>query len=160
MPTRRIKFKIGDIVSIPLPDGRYAHAQCLRDGTFKIFDAVSTKPLGSGQLSNVGASFFAVCNEQAVRTGEWPIVGHHPVLTEDEAWGAPMATGYLAERQEWAMGTPRINIRGESRDATEEEVEGLDIMSVSHHPDLLVRKIVDRLINGNHEAYRVPRRKR
>jgi len=100
--------------------------------------------------------FYQASTDQAIKNGEWPVIGTENFTDPESAWGPPQATCYVRETNEWTMGgIPRIDYKSEMHTATLEQVQGLDIMSVCHRPELLVKIIVDRLINGNHEQYKV-----
>lgn len=150
------KYSIGSIISIPLPDGRFAYIKAFKDRTFGIYDLVSNGLLPVAEVVRNPFSFFQSSTDLAIKNGDWLVIGAEPFSNEDSAWPPPQATCYLRESNEWTMGgIPRIDYRGQMRVATLDEVRGLDIMSACHLPELLVERIVDRLVNGNHEQYKV-----
>jgi Immunity protein 26 len=150
------KYTLGSIISIPLPDGRFAYAKAFKCSTFGVYDLVSNELLPMTDVIRNKFSFYKSSTDLAIKNGEWPVIGAEPFVDEDSAWPPPQATCYLRETNEWTMGgIPRVNERGQMRVATLDEVRGLDIMSVSHRPDLFVKAIVNRLINGNHDEYKV-----
>ena len=52
-------------------------------------------------------------------------------------------------------GIPRVNYKGQTLKATLEQVQGLEIMFVDPMVEGFIRTIVDRLVKGNHEEYKV-----
>ena len=150
------KYAIGSVIAIPLPDGKFAFAKMHRGGDFGIYDVLSNKILDIKDIICNSILFFKSATDVAIKNGEWPVIGVDPFLTPESEWAPPQATCYIRETNEWTMGNiPRIEYKGEMRIATLDEVRGLDILSVSHRPELLVKVIIDRLINGNHENYKV-----
>lgn len=156
---KRIKVRIGDVVSVPLPVGGFAYLWVLRDSTFAVFQLHSTTPLAMSEIAAASVAFYKSGTDEAIKSGEWPIVGHHPFESEEQQWGPPFATCYVPDDNSWTMGRPRISHKGSSRDATLDEVAGLEVLSVSHRPDLIVKSIVERLVNGDESnVKRVPKR--
>lgn len=150
------KYTLGSIIGIPLPDGRFAYVKVFNDSTFGIYDLLSNALLPIVDVIRNRFSFYQASTDVAIKSGEWPVIGAEPFADEDSAWPPPQATCYVRETNEWTMGEiPRLNDRGQMRVATLDEVRGLDIMSVCHRPELLVKIIVDRLVNGNHDQYKV-----
>ena len=150
------KYTLGSVMAIPLPDGRFAYAKAFNDSTFGIYDLVSNGLLPIADVIHNRFSFYQASTDVAIKSGEWTVIGAEPFADEDSTWPPPQATCYVRETNEWTMGgIPRVDQRGQMRVATLDEVRGLDIMSVCHRPELLVERIVDRLINGNHDEYKV-----
>ena len=152
----KIKFKLGDVVGIPLPDERFAYARIYRDFTLAIYEVLTSKLTSIEPLVDAKICFFQACTDSAIVSGKWPVIGSFPFRSEEDSWYPPKAVGYLATLNEWALGQPRIRERGLDRAATKEEVAGLAISSFCQRPELLVDLIVDRLIHGNHAKYEVP----
>lgn len=153
---KRVKYKAGALVAIPLPTGQFAYARAYKDAEFGVFGIVSDQLLSAEQLISKPIVFFHAANDDAITAGTWPVIGLWPFKSEDEAWAPAKATCYVRETNEWTMGgVPRIDHKGQMRVATLEEVQGMDILSVSHRPELFVQVILDRLVNGNHANYKV-----
>jgi hypothetical protein len=53
------------------------------------------------------------------------------------------------------MDTLQIVHKGIARRATPKEAAGMDIRDFSPRPEIFVRDVVDRLVNGNHQKYRI-----
>jgi hypothetical protein len=152
----RQKYTLGSIIAVPLPDGGFAYIKVFKDHTFGVYDIVSKNLLHITDVIRNNFSFYQSSTDVAIKSGEWPVIGAESFANEESAWCPPQATCYVRETNEWTMGgIPRVDERGQMRVATLDEVRGLDIMSVCHRPELLVKIIVDRLINGNHDEYKV-----
>jgi hypothetical protein len=98
--------------------------------------------------------FFQSATDSAIKSGEWPVIGTEPFPDEESAWGPPKASGVLPGIKVDPR-TLQIRYKGVSRRATLKEAAGLDIGTFSQRPDLFVNIVVDRLINGQHDKYRV-----
>lgn len=150
----KTKPGLGDVVAVPLPVGGYAFMRVLKDSAFEVFKCHSPTVMSVDELAQVPVSHHQVGTDEAIRKGEWPIIGNLPVSSEAEAWGPPFATCYVAERNWWTMGAPRISHRGQERFADLSEVVGLEVLSVSNRPELIVDSIVRRMINGDESRVR------
>lgn len=154
--SRKQKYTVGNIIAIPLLDGRFAYAKMFNDCLFGVYDLISVGLIPVTEVIRSSFAFHQSSTDLAIKSGEWAVIGSEPFADADSAWAPPQATCYVRETNEWTMGgIPRVDYRGQMQVATLDEVRGLDIMSVCHRPELLVEIIVDRLINGNHEQYKV-----
>ena len=153
---KKIKYKLGSIVSIPLSEGRFAYAKVYKDNTLAVYGIISKTILPNKEVVKKEIAFSQPCTDSAIKNGDWPIIGVEPFLSEEAAWPPPLATCYVKKTNEWTMGgIPRISFKGETHTASLEEVRGLYILSASNRPEIFVRLIEDILIYGNGENYRV-----
>ena len=144
-------------MAIPLPQNRFAFAKVFKSADFGIYDLVSDKIEPLEAIVKRPFAFFQASTDKAVKSGEWLVIGAEPFSSEEEGWAPPRATCYVRETQEWTMGgIPRIHHKGKMQSASIEEVKGLDILSVCPTPQGTVHIIVDRLIRGNNDRYKVP----
>ena len=152
----RKKYQLGSVIAIPLPDGRFGYAKAFNEPCWGVYDLVSDGILPSEAVVKHPFSFFQASTDEAVNDGSWPVIGAEAFASESDAWCPPRATMYVRETNEWTMGgIPRVNCQGETMIATLDDVIGMDIASVCHRPDLLVKLIIDRVVKGNHDQYRV-----
>jgi len=152
----RKKYQVGSVIAIPLPDGRFGFAKAFNDFDWGVYDLVTEGMLGLESVTKHPFSFFQACTDSAVNDGSWPVIGQEPFSSVEDAWGPPKATMYVRDSNEWTMGgVPRVSYQGETMIATLDDVVGMDIASFCHRPDLLVKLIIDRVIKGNHDQYRV-----
>jgi hypothetical protein len=152
---RKNKYQLGSIVAIPLPDGRYSYARIFEDLMLGVYDHVTSILESTSVVTEKSISFFQGCTDKSIRSGEWPIIGEKPFDSTEESWAPPQATWYSRESNEWTTGTPKVNHRAGTHDATLDQVVGMDVMSFCQKPDLLIKIIMDRVIDKNHEPYRV-----
>ncbi len=152
---KRIKTSLGDVVAIPLGKEGSAYAVVLKDEDFCVLDYVGHDVLKVDQLVMLKPSFYLSGTLDAVTNGSWPIVGRLTFAAEEDSWSPPRATWYTRETNKWTVGEPRVYYREETIPAALDEVNGMDIFSVCHTPELVIKVIIDRLINGNHDNYKV-----
>lgn len=150
------KYTEGSIIAIPLPDGRYAFAKAYREPTFGIYKLISNEIPPLEVVTQSPFAFFQASTDIAIKKGEWPVIGEQPFKHPDDTWGPALATFYVRETNEWTVWeTPHVDYRGQILKATLEQVKDMDIMSVCIKPEQLVEIIIDRVIHGNHEPYKV-----
>jgi hypothetical protein len=148
------KYSIGSIVAVPLPDGRYAFAKVFKDMALGVYDFLSDKIPPASEVAKRKIAFYHSVTDASIKSGEWPIIGEEPFPDEDSAWAPPRAMGPIP-------GLPldpvvlRIEHRGVARRATIAEATGLDISLLSPRPELFVEVVIDRLVHGQHDKYRV-----
>lgn len=150
------KYVVGSIIAIPLTNGKFAYAKIFNGTDFGVYGIISDGILPLSSVISSSIVIYQSSTDSAIKTGEWKVIGEEPFIDPESAWAPPQATFYVRETNEWTVfGKPHIYHKGKERMATLEEVRGLDIMSVCHRPELLVEIIIDRVINGNHEEYKV-----
>lgn len=150
----KIKYKPGDIVTIPLPEARFAYARIFEDHTFGIFAHWSAKPEPLAQIASHPIAFFVSGTDSAIKDGTWPVVGHVPFQDAEASFPPPVAICYDYDSNTWTMGRPMVTHKGTEKFVTAKEVAGLDRLLFCQ-PELVVATIVDRLIDGNHAYYKV-----
>ena len=148
------KYKVGIIVAIPLPDGRFAYAKVFNDFDLGVYDLItdSIKPIENVVRNKI--LFFQPVTDSAIRSGKWPIIGEEPFSNEDSTWGPPRAAGALPQ-QDLGIVNPLFSYKGKTRPAKIEELVGLDIEFFCQRPELFIEVVVDRLVNNDHTKYRV-----
>ncbi len=150
------KYIVGSVIAIPLGSGKFAYAKVFNGADFGIYDIISIEILQLSEVVSHKIVIYQASTDSAIKSGEWKVIGEESFADPESAWVPPQATFYVRETDEWTVfGKPHITHKGKTRMATLEEVRGLDIKSVCHRPELLVEIIIDRVINGNHEAYKV-----
>ncbi|MBB6562103.1 hypothetical protein HNP48_004812 [Acidovorax soli] len=151
----KIKYKPGDIVTIPLPEARFAYARIFEDHTFGIFAHWSAKPEPLAQVATHPIAFFVSGTDSAIKDGTWLVVGHVPFQDAEASFPPPVAICYDYDSNTWTMGRPMVTHKGTEKFVTAKEVAGLDRLLFCHKPALVAATIVDRLIDGNHAYYKV-----
>ncbi len=130
---KRYKYKIGLIIAVPLPDGRFAFAKVFNDLDFGVYSLLSEKIEPIEKIVEHEIVFFQSATDSAVISGEWPIVGEEPFSGEESAWGPPKAAGTLPQN---GVGTssPMLYHKGELKSARVEDLIGLDIEKFCQRP--------------------------
>jgi hypothetical protein len=113
------------VLAIPLPAiGRVAHARVWRDATVGIYEPLQHL----GEPPPLGGRRFLVqvaVEAAALRSARWPVVGRDPFARGADAWPAAR---FVADML--APGRFQIYHRGALRDATVDEVRGLESAAV------------------------------
>ena len=132
---KKIRYRIGDIVAIPIEDHGVSYARIFRDATLAVLDCFSSEILEFNELPPARPVFFAAFFDDAIVDGTWPIVGHQPFENDDESWPPPRMVRDVLDSSRF-----RIYERGEIREATAEEVKFLESASM-YKPNQLVERI-------------------
>ena len=152
--TKKVKYKLGAIVAVPLPDGRFAYAMVHKNLALAVFDFVSEQVVPVADVLKHKIAFFHSATDEPITSGEWPIIGEIKFPDEESAWGPPRAVVF-------PPGAPldsadlKISHKGVLRRATPAEVRGLEFATLAQTSELFVGILVDRLIHGKHDEYRV-----
>jgi hypothetical protein len=152
----KAKWRVGDVVAIPLSDGRCAFARLFKEGDYEIYNLLTAGAMPS--LETAIASGIAFCQSgtnDPVNSGAWPIIGNHPFANEEAAWMPAQATGYDRASGTWFSAKPEVMVRGNARRATAKEVRGMDVWMYCADAEAMVDIIEDRLVRGNHSKYKV-----
>lgn len=130
MTTKR-KPKVGDVVEIELPSGRYAYGRVLRDASIAIYDAVSSKP---AQPPTGSRDFQFVVGVYEDVLKRLPTVAHDESSNTEDEWPPPFGVTDVV------TGEMSIYHHGEVRPAAPGEADGLEPAAVWE-----LRHIVDRI---------------
>ena len=119
----KIRVNVGDVFQINLPTGKFAYGRVYQDALVKIYKKVTDEhnnpPIGSRNfLFQVG--MYA----DLLTTGKLQIVGHDPFKSEEDSWGDPSCI------QDPISNNYSIYHKGNIRDSTKEECEGLEKAAV------------------------------
>jgi hypothetical protein len=152
--TKKVKYKVGAIVAVPLTGGRFAYAKVHNDLDFGVYDFVSKGIVPVADVLKHEIAFFQAATDESIKSGEWPIVGEEVFPDEEAAWGPPKAVVFPPGAP---LESASLKIRHKDvlRRATPAEVRGLDFGTFAQRPELFVDILVDRLIHRKHDQYRV-----
>lgn len=133
---KSIRFNLGDVFEIPLPNGKFAYGRVYDDagvGIYKfISDSADNPPIGLRDfMFNVGMY------EDILKLGEWKIVGNDPFGVSESRFPPP---SYIRDS---ITGDYSIYHKGEIMPASATEAKGLEETAVwdSHH-------IIDRIMKS------------
>jgi hypothetical protein len=151
---KKHSYKVGSIIAVPLPDGRFAYAKVHNDFDFGVYDFVSKEIAPVAEVLKHKIAFFQAATDEAIKSGDWPVLGEEPFPDEQSAWGPPRAVVFPPGAP---LETATLKIRHKDvlGGATPAQVKGLDLDSFAQWPQLFIQILVDRLIKGNHDKYRV-----
>jgi hypothetical protein len=133
------RYKLGDIVAIPLPDNKFAYGMIHNDASIGIYDLISELMLIPEEIVSKPFTFFSGIFDTAITQGFWPKVGHVPFADKESSWPPPTFIQDVINPSKF-----RIYHKGEMREATEEEIQGLD-EAVMRKPEHLIAEILRRL---------------
>jgi Immunity protein 26 len=83
-----MKIKLGDMLAIPLHDGRFVFGRVLNDASIGIYRYIAGSkdeppPTETDYLFVVGVY------RDVLTSGQWPRIAHIPFETEEESWQPP-----------------------------------------------------------------------
>ena len=89
MGTARVRYRVGAVVAIPLPDGRFGYGRLYENLNIGLFRVVSDDLLDVAEVIRhpVGPVLFFA--DAPVRDGTWPVIGSFPFKSEKESWPPP-----------------------------------------------------------------------
>ena len=151
--SKRQKYKAGQIVAIPLPDHQFAFAKVFNSFDLGVYDFLSDKIEPIERVVEKEFLYFSGVTDRAIKDGTFHVIGEEPFPDEESAWAPPMASGVFPGDSD--MDTLRIDHKGVSRNATPQEAAGMFIRGFFPRPEIFVNRIVDRLVKGNNDKYRV-----
>lgn len=130
----RVRFKIGDIIAIPL-EGRFAFGRLLRDCGIQIYDVLKETVDLPDDISTTPTKFFSAVMDHHVKSRKWPIVGHLDFEDLEDEWSPPTYIQDLLDPRQF-----RIYAKGIMQSATRAEVRGLE-QQVLYFPEGFVEEL-------------------
>jgi hypothetical protein len=125
---RRRRPRVGDVIQLALPTGRYAYGRVLRDASVAFYrestDAPRKPPIGSRDFQFVVGVYEDVPGSEAC-----PVVGYDPSRDDEDDWPPPYQVA------DPITGALRLYHKGQARPATHDECEGLEPAAIwdLHH---------------------------
>ena len=129
---KRTKARVGDVVQLTLPNGRYAYGRMLKDGAVAFYRATTSSPseppIGSRDFQFIVGVYKDVLERL-------PVVGHDPSRGPEDDWPPAGVVRDPITKQ------AKLYHKGAMRPASEDEVRGLEPVAAwdLHH-------VVDRLM--------------
>lgn len=139
---KKINPKLGDVVAIPLPNGRFAYAKVYRDAGLGVYDLVSGHILPVEDVVGCEVVFVDGCFFTSIENGEWKIIGNDPFEFEEDAWPPPHYIEDVIIPSKY-----RIYHKGDMRPASAEEVKGLD-RAVVHQTFTFINRIMKDVVQS------------
>lgn len=132
---RRNRPKVGDVIQVTLPSGRYAYGRILNEGQVAFYRTTTSKP-SEPPIGSRDYRFIVGVYKDVVAT--LPLVGHDPSNSGEDDWPPAGVVRDPITKQ------PKLYHKGVMRPATEDEVRGLEPIAAwdLHH-------VVDRLLGSS-----------
>ena len=140
MKTKKIKYKICDIVAIPLPNRCYAYGRIFYDSTIGIYKMITRIIAPTEDVIRCEISFYAGFFDTKILSGDWSIIESQKFASEEEAWPPPTYIQDIVNPEKY-----RIYHKGLMRPATKAEISGLD-KAMMYKPESLESKIMTELL--------------
>ena len=146
---RRIRRRVGDIICVPLGEGKYGFGRVLEEATFAFYDLESNVIPAMTEVLSARVIFKIPVMDYAVTSGRWPIMGH--AILEPEL---RVAEQYFMEDS--ISGQFSIYQKGAIRPATLVEVKDLEAAAVwePHHVEERLRDHFAGIPNATREWLR------
>lgn len=123
MARKSVRFEIGDVFEIPLPNGKYAYGRIYDDAGVGIYSFISDSP-NNPPIGLRDFMFNVGMYEDILKLGEWKIVDHDPFGKEESKFPPP---SYIEDP---LTGEYSIYHKGKIKSASERDVEGLEETAV------------------------------
>lgn len=85
---KTIRRKVGDVIQIDLPSGRYAYGRLYRDATVGVYKETTDMP-GMPPIGSREFMFYVGIYDDVIKMGKTPIVGRDPFDDPDSEWPPP-----------------------------------------------------------------------
>lgn len=138
---KSIRYKVGDVIALPLRDGSFGYGRVLKQPEIAFYDLHSLQKLSLDEVVTHSILFKLFVQDEAIKDGSWEIIGSAPLSNELLRPHPYFVWGPLQER-------PFITYDGSEKIlATPEECKGLerviiwDAKTVGH-------RLYDTLIGG------------
>jgi hypothetical protein len=126
-------LSLGDVIAIPLPDGKFAHGRIYRN-VIGIYEGLSERLLRSEDFAGHPPKRFFYYTSLPGRgcyQKNWVFIGHIPFAEGEDIFAPPMQA-----RDDFGLSGTRIYHRGRFSRATKEDVRGLQIYRTYSPPAL------------------------
>jgi hypothetical protein len=120
----------GDVVAIPLPNGRFAHGRIYQD-SIGVYQGLSAGLKAIEDFHSAKPKRFFRYISMGRYQKDWRFVGHVPFGPDADRHAPPMHA-----RDDFGLSGTRIYHKGSFRRATKEEVRGLQIFKIYSPPAL------------------------
>lgn len=133
---KRQRYKLGNVYAIPLPNGKFGFGRTMEDAGFAVYMHIGESEIDVPQTEDY--QFIVGVYKHALRSNGWVVVDNRPFKADEDSFPPPMC---IIDK---ISGKYRIYHKGEIRNATKEECEGLEIAAVwdANH-------IVDRIVGDD-----------
>ncbi len=128
----RIIKKPGDVFKIPLSEGLFGYAQWLADGTARYFLAAHSVEASLNEVLSLPVAFRVFTFKDTPNRYGWVKIGNAPIPPE-------LIPPQSYAKKDQISGKLSIYFEGNERQATAEELKGLETAAVWAHPHIVER---------------------
>jgi hypothetical protein len=132
-------LKLGDVVAIPLPNGKYGYGRQCED-VLAVYNKTTDSMLSLEEIGNLEEAFRIPFHEPTDHP-RWIYLGKLPFRPDEDTWGPPR---YIKDTV--TEGVYRIYFRGRIRPAAKEEIAGLG--PATSYPDSKVEMRILEKVEG------------
>jgi hypothetical protein len=128
------KPKLGDVVEIPLPNGKYAYGRVYKDASIAIYKKLSEEP-HQPPIGSRDFLFHVGLYDDILTSGDWAVVGHDKFNSTESSWPPP----YFIK--DIISGGYEIYHKGDIRKASKDECKNLEEAAVWDKQHIIERII-------------------
>lgn len=136
----KVKYKVGDIVMIPVSDDMFAFGRLLQDASIAIYSFVSKGLVDVSRLESEEVLFDPGIFDTNIANGEWKIIGNIPFHDADDSWPTPKYIQDVINPDKY-----RLYYKGDIQPAKKQDIEGLE-RQVLYRPEELIKEIKNRIV--------------
>ena len=144
--------RLGTVLALPLPNGKFAFAKVLKDHNLGVYDLVADRIEPIEVVTKHKLALYQGVVDAPLKSGEWPVIGEEPFANDDDAWPPARAMG-MEPGEPIDPDDIGLEYKGASRRARLDEIVGLEIYSLYTTPKAFIDMVVDRLVKGNDTKY-------
>lgn len=126
--------KLGSVIQVTLPNGRYAYGRVLRDGAVAFYRQTTDNP-GEPPIGDRDCQFVVGVYNDTLRSDDLPVVGLDPGADAEDEWPPPQLV------RDPITGRAQLYERGQMRATTEAEVSDLEPVAAWSLEHLLPRLV-------------------
>lgn len=119
---KRLRYRLGIVYAIPLPNGKFGFGRTMEDAGFAVY-----KHIGESQIDTPNTEeyqFIVGVYRQSLRSSGWVVIENRLFNSDEDPFPPPQC---IVDK---ISGQYQIYHRGEMRNASQEECEGLEIAAV------------------------------
>lgn len=127
------KHKVGNVYTIPLPNGCYAFGRLFQDNIIAVYHEVGDSPLNAPSTEDY--QFFVGVYSSTLN--KWKVIGYRPFLSDSSAWAPPMLVIDPITKAH------RFYFQGSFHEATVEDQSALEPAAVWEEKQIIMRILGD-----------------
>lgn len=142
MMASKTRIKIGDIVQIPLSDGRFVAGRIYKEASIGIYKRVFDRHVSMSDIEHLPTAFVIACFDTAIKDGTWLIIGNMPFAASEDSWAPPRYIQDIINPDRY-----RIYHKGKMHKASKDETNGLEKAQI-YKPEQLIERILSEVDEG------------